>query len=152
MFFSYSTLWYNHMCLLIWTVFSGERCGSWASCLIVEFLKVKRFLNLSDIFIFTVKFKFEELENINTFYHLLSYSIYSTRSLSEFYIFIENAQPEEDGKESCQLETVVNGEVHVFPALYGWHFCWHGVKHYPINESYLVFWKFYRIRSKKCFN
>ena len=26
-------LWYNHMCLLIWTVFSGERCGPWASCL-----------------------------------------------------------------------------------------------------------------------
>ena len=25
-------LWYNHMCLLIWTVFSGERCGPWASC------------------------------------------------------------------------------------------------------------------------
>ena len=25
-------LLYNHMCLLIWTVFSGERCGPWASC------------------------------------------------------------------------------------------------------------------------
>ena len=22
----------NHMCLLIWTVFSGEHCGPWASC------------------------------------------------------------------------------------------------------------------------
>ena len=22
----------NHMCLLIWTVFSGERCGPWTSC------------------------------------------------------------------------------------------------------------------------
>ena len=31
-FFSYSTLWYYHMCLLIWTVFSGERCGPWNSC------------------------------------------------------------------------------------------------------------------------
>ena len=32
-----STLWYNHsfeqMFLLIWTGFSGERCGPWASCL-----------------------------------------------------------------------------------------------------------------------
>ena len=27
-------LWYNYMCLLIWTVFSGERCGPWASCFI----------------------------------------------------------------------------------------------------------------------
>ena len=26
-------LLYIHMCLLIWTVFSGERCGPWASCL-----------------------------------------------------------------------------------------------------------------------
>ena len=26
-------LLYNHMCLLIWTVFSGEQCGPWASCL-----------------------------------------------------------------------------------------------------------------------
>ena len=27
-------LWHNHtsMCLLIWTVFSGEWCGPWASC------------------------------------------------------------------------------------------------------------------------
>ena len=25
-------LLYNHICLLIWTVFSGERCGPWASC------------------------------------------------------------------------------------------------------------------------
>ena len=25
-------LWYNHLCLLIWTLFSGERCGPWASC------------------------------------------------------------------------------------------------------------------------
>ena len=25
-------LWYNHMCLLIWTVFSDERCGPWSSC------------------------------------------------------------------------------------------------------------------------
>ena len=24
--------WYNYTCLLIWTVFSGERCGPWASC------------------------------------------------------------------------------------------------------------------------
>ena len=76
-------------------------------------------MNLSDFFIFTVKFEFEELENINTFYHLLSYSIFSTRSLIEFYIFIENAQPEGDGKESCHLETVINGEIHVYPALYG---------------------------------
>ena len=27
--FSKSMLWYNHMCLLIWTVLSGERCGPW---------------------------------------------------------------------------------------------------------------------------
>ena len=26
-------LWYNYMCLLIWTVSSGEQCGPWASCL-----------------------------------------------------------------------------------------------------------------------
>ena len=31
-FFSLLMLLYNHMCLLIWTVFSGERCGPWASC------------------------------------------------------------------------------------------------------------------------
>ena len=29
---------YNHMCLLIWTVFSGERCGPWASCSMVIFM------------------------------------------------------------------------------------------------------------------
>ena len=72
-------------------------------------------MNLYDLLIFTVKF--EELENINTLYHLLSYSIYSTRSLSEFYIFIENAQPEGDGKESGHLETVVNGELHVYSSV-----------------------------------
>ena len=53
-------------------------------------------------------------DNINIFYCLLSYSIYSTGSLSEFYIFIENAQPEGDGEESGLLEAVVNGEIHVF--------------------------------------
>ena len=33
-FFSFSLLMllYNHMCLMIWTVFSGEWCGPWASC------------------------------------------------------------------------------------------------------------------------
>ena len=29
-------LWYNHMCTLIWTLFSGERCGPWASCYITS--------------------------------------------------------------------------------------------------------------------
>ena len=33
--------WYNHMCLLNWTIFSGERYGPWASC----FLGVMPFLN-----------------------------------------------------------------------------------------------------------
>ena len=37
MFFSSSTLWYNHMCLLIWTVFSGKRCGPWVSCFLGVF-------------------------------------------------------------------------------------------------------------------
>ena len=36
LFFSLSRLWYNHMCLLIWTVFSGERCGPWASCRVLQ--------------------------------------------------------------------------------------------------------------------
>ena len=30
--FFLSMLWYNCMCLLIWSVFSRERCGPWASC------------------------------------------------------------------------------------------------------------------------
>ena len=59
-------------------------------------------------------FKFEEKENINIFYRLISYSIYSTRSLSEYHTFIENVQPEGDGEESGHLETEVNGELHVF--------------------------------------
>ena len=29
--FSKSMLWHNHICLLIWAVLSGERCGQWAS-------------------------------------------------------------------------------------------------------------------------
>ena len=29
---SISSFWYNHLCLLIWTSFSCERCGPWASC------------------------------------------------------------------------------------------------------------------------
>ena len=33
-------LLYNHMCLLIWTVFSGERCGPWASCFVHITLKI----------------------------------------------------------------------------------------------------------------
>ena len=37
------------------------------------------------LFIFTYKFKFEEKENINIFYRLLSSFIYSTRKLIEFY-------------------------------------------------------------------
>ena len=32
-------LWYNHMCLLIWTVFSGERCGPWASCFLLPWTR-----------------------------------------------------------------------------------------------------------------
>ena len=47
-------------------------------------------------------------------YRLLNYFIYPTRKLIEFYIFIENAQPEGDGEESGHLETEVNGEIHVF--------------------------------------
>ena len=31
-------LWYYHMCLLIWTVFSGERCGPWACCFFIAML------------------------------------------------------------------------------------------------------------------
>ena len=34
-FFSWLTLCYNHMSLLIWTVFLGEQCGPWASCWVV---------------------------------------------------------------------------------------------------------------------
>ena len=80
--------------------------------MIDEFYKIKQFSNQSDFFIFTVKFKFEERENIDIFYCLLNYSIYSTRSLCEYHIFIENVQPEGDGEESGPLETEVNGELH----------------------------------------
>ena len=98
-------------------------------------------------------FKFEEKENINIFYRLISYSINSTRSLSKYHIFIENVQPEGDGEESGPSETEVNGELHVFFRRYMAEiFCRHGVKHYPINESYFIFTEFYRIQSKKCFN
>ena len=35
------------MCLLIWTVFSGERCGPWASCLkIAQFFKNLLVINI----------------------------------------------------------------------------------------------------------
>ena len=46
----------------------------------------------------------------NYLYRLLSYSIYSTRILSEFYIIIENAQSEGDREELRHLETELNGE------------------------------------------
>ena len=57
--------------------------------------------------------------NLTFFYYLLSFSIYSTRSLNEFYIFTANAQPPGGGEESGHLEKVVNGEFHVFFSLYG---------------------------------
>ena len=39
--------------------------------------------------------------------------IYSTRSLCNFYIFIEYAQPEEKDEELKLLGTAVNGEIHI---------------------------------------
>ena len=53
-------LWYNHLCLLIWTVFSGERCGPWASCLLLMFfsLKVKILSKFSCIPLYRVKRSF----------------------------------------------------------------------------------------------
>ena len=44
-------LLYNHMCLLIWTVFSGEPCGPWASCceLWIFFVSCKYFVWVVDI-------------------------------------------------------------------------------------------------------
>ena len=47
-------------------------------------------------------------------YRLLSFSIYSTGSLSAFYIFIANMQPEGGEEELGHLETEVNGEFHGF--------------------------------------
>ena len=99
-------------------------------------------------------FKFEEKENINIFYRLINYSIYSTRSLSEYHTFIENVQPEGDGQESGHLETEVNGELHgfFFRRYMAEMFCSHGVELFPTNESYFIFTEFYRIKRKKCFN
>ena len=39
--------------------------------------------------------------------------IYSTRSLCNFYIFIEYSQPEEKDEELELLRTAVNGEIHI---------------------------------------
>ena len=39
--------------------------------------------------------------------------IYATRSLCNFYIFIEHAQPERKDEESKLLETAVNGKIHI---------------------------------------
>ena len=39
--------------------------------------------------------------------------IYSTRSLCNFYIFIENVQPEEKDEELELLGTANNGEIHI---------------------------------------
>ena len=35
----------RHMCLLIWTVFSGERCGPWTSCFILFFSKKQNLIS-----------------------------------------------------------------------------------------------------------
>ena len=42
-------LWYKNMCLLIWTVFSGEGCGPWASCEIYVNLIASAYVHVSSM-------------------------------------------------------------------------------------------------------
>ena len=49
----------------------------------------------------------------------LTTSIYSTRSLCNFYIFIENVQPEEMDEEFELLGTANNGEIHILYRFWG---------------------------------
>ena len=104
-------------------------------------------------FLFSVNFLFDQKENINICYRLLSFSIYSTRSLNAFYIFIANAQPEGGGEDSGDLETVLNGEIHGFffrylaEVLLIW-----GKTQSNQSVIFSCFRELFKIRSNNCFN
>ena len=92
-------LWYNHIWLLIWTVFSGERCGPWASCLSICHASIKKNLNtalkiwdnlrylwLKSLKIFTKFYRqvtlFPNVVNLNTSFWLIRYGRHTRRHLS----------------------------------------------------------------------
>ena len=73
---------------------------------------------------FSKKFKFIDLLSVNLnkekalyIFFYLDILIYSTLSLCNFYIFIENGQPDVDDEESGLLGTEVNGEIHIISFL-----------------------------------
>ena len=77
-------------------------------------LKGQNVFEQIQIFRSSGKCKFEEREKI--IFYLVIY-IYSTRSLCNFYIFIENEQLDVDDGKSRLLGTEVNGEIHIISFL-----------------------------------
>ena len=63
---------YNHMCLLIWTSFSGGRCGQWAFCISSDAIYMHTYIST----------KFDKNWTIHNMYSFLQVS-----DENDFYLF-----------------------------------------------------------------